>query len=282
MLPEIIVKRCDGILYLIRSCYDFIFDIWKYRGLLWSLTKKDIKKRYAGSYLGILWAFIQPTITIMIFWFVFQVGFKSKPVDNVPFVLWLICGMFPWFFFSDAIQNATNSICDNSFLVKKVVFRVSLLPIIQILSALVINIFFVVILFFMFTLYGFVPNVYNLQIVYYIFCSISFVFGLSLITSSLAVFIRDIGQAVAMLIQFGFWGTPIFWSLKSIPEYYHWIFKLNPMYYIIEGYRASFIYNTWFWERGYVNLVFWFFTVVFVFFGVAIYKKLRPHFADVL
>lgn len=269
-------------MHYLRNFYEFVASLWHNKGLLWNLTKKDLKQRYVGSYLGILWAFIQPAITICIFWFVFQVGFKSMPVDNFPFILWLVCGMFPWFFFSDALQAATGSIYNNSFLVKKVVFRVSLLPMIQILSALMVNMFFVAVLFLMFALYGYMPSIYNLQVFYYLFGSICMVFGLSLITSSLVVFMKDVGQLVAMLIQFGFWGTPIFWSLKLIPESYQWVFKLNPMYYIIEGYRNSFIYHKWFWELGYTNISFWLFTVIVMLFGAFIFKKLRPHFADVL
>ena len=269
-------------MHYLRNFYEFVASLWHNKGLLWNQTKKDLNQRYVGSYLGILWAFIQPAITICIFWFVFQVGFKSMPVDNFPFILWLVCGMFPWFFFSDALQAATGSIYNNSFLVKKVVFRVSLLPMIQILSALLVNMFFVAVLFLMFALYGYMPSIYNLQVFYYLFGSICLVFGLSLVTSSLVVFMKDVGQLVAMLIQFGFWGTPIFWSLKLIPESYQWVFKLNPMYYIIEGYRNSFIYHKWFWELGYTNISFWLFTVAVMLFGAFIFKKLRPHFADVL
>ena len=126
-----------------KSVFSFIMDIVQNRQLLLELTKKDLKQRYLGSYLGVLWAFIQPMITVLIFWFVFQVGFKSMPVDNFPFVLWLVCGMFPWFFFSDAWLSATESISQNNFLVKKVVFKVRLLPMIQIMSALVVSLFFV-------------------------------------------------------------------------------------------------------------------------------------------
>lgn len=266
----------------IKMLVGFILDIVHNRYLLWDLTKKDLKQRYLGSYLGILWAFIQPTITVFIFWFVFQVGFKSMPVGDFPFILWLICGMFPWFFFTDAMNSATNSIIGNSFLVKKVVFRVSLLPIIQIMSALIVSVFFIFILFSMFAVYGYSISIYNLQILYYLFALICFTFGLSLITASLAVFSRDVGQLVAMALQFGFWGTPIFWSLSMLPEQYQWILKCNPMYYIIEGYRNSFIYHRWFWELGYTTVGFWAVTVFIVLLGVVVFKKLRPHFADVL
>lgn len=269
-------------MHLINMFLQFIKDLYHNKGLLWNLTKEDLKQRYVGSYLGVLWAFIQPTITVCIFWFVFQVGFKAMPVDNFPFILWLICGMFPWFFFNDAWGSATNAIISNSFLVKKVVFRVSLLPVIQILSALAVNLFFVGILFLLFFLYGYMPSIYNVQVFYYLFAMICLVFGLSLITSSLAVFSRDVSSLITMLLQFGFWVTPIFWSLKMIPVQYAWVFKLNPMYYIVNGYRNAFIYHEWFWNLGYTNIGFWGITALIALLGVITFKKLRPHFADVL
>lgn len=265
-----------------KEIMEFIVSLWNNRYLIVELTKKDLRQRYLGSYLGILWAFIQPTITVLIFWFVFQVGFKSVPVDNFPFVLWLICGMFPWFMFNDSWMGATNSILSNSFLVKKLVFKVELLPVIQIGSALIVNSFFVLLLFFLFACYGFYPCVYNFQILYYMVALIYLVFGLSLITASLVPFMRDVSQLVGMVIQFGFWGTPIFWSINLIPEKFHWILKLNPMYYIIDGYRNSFIYHKWIISQGWMNVSFWIISTIILLVGVFVYKKLRPHFADVL
>ena len=267
---------------MVKAFFSFVMDLFKNRRLLWDLTKKDLKQRYLGSALGILWAFIQPTITVFILWFVFQVGFKSTPVDDFPFILWLICGMFPWFYFNDGLMGATGSIIANGFLVKKVVFRVSLLPVIQLTSALIVNAFFLCVLFVMFTAYGYMPTVYWIQVFYYLFAMICLTFGLSLITSALMVFLKDVGQIVAMLLQFGFWGTPIFWSLKMIPVQFQWIFKINPMYYIVEGYRDSFIYHRWVWDVGFTSLGFWAITIVIILLGVFLFNKLRPHFADVL
>jgi lipopolysaccharide transport system permease protein/teichoic acid transport system permease protein len=246
------------------------------------MTKRDFRQRYLGSYLGILWAFIQPTITVLIFWFVFQVGFKAMPVDNFPFILWLVCGMFPWFFFSECIQSASTSILESSFLVKKIVFRVELLPIVKIVSALVVHIFFVGILFLMFAIYGYSVSIYNLQIVYYFFAMMCLALGISWLTSALTVFMRDVGQFVAMIMQFGFWATPIFWSLNMVPEEYHEILKLNPVYYFVEGYRNSFIYHEWFWQNWELTLQYWIITLAAMFIGAICFKKLRPHFADVL
>ena len=241
-----------------------------------------MKQKYLGNILGVLWAFIQPTATIAVFWFVFQVGFKSKPVDNFPFILWLVAGMFPWFYFSDGLSNGTNSVIESSFLVKKIVFRVSLLPVIKLLSTLLIHIFFIFFMFGMFIYYGYTPEIYWIQIIYYLFAMFILLLGLSWITSSVVVFFRDIGQLVSVVIQFGFWLTPIFWSMKMIPEQYHFLIKLNPLVYIIEGYRNSMIYHRWFWEDMQMTLYYWIVTVVIFVIGGLTFSKLRPHFSDVL
>lgn len=266
----------------IKNFYNFFIGIYKSKELLTGLVKNDLKSKYFGNYLGILWAFIQPIAMISILWFVFQVGFKSTPVDDFPFILWIMAGMIPWFFFAECLQNSTQSILSNSFLVKKIVFRVSLLPLIQILSAFIVHMFFVIVLLGMFIFYGYKPSVYWLQIPYYVLCTVLLVLGLSWATSSIVVFFRDLGQIVGLIVQFGFWLTPIFWSVKIVPERYQDIISYNPVFYIVEGYRDSLIYNVWFWDRGAVTAQYWVVTLLVLFVGVSIFKKLRPHFADVL
>jgi lipopolysaccharide transport system permease protein/teichoic acid transport system permease protein len=261
---------------------DFLKAIIQNRRLLWSLTKNEFKQKYVGNFLGILWAFIQPTATVLIFWFVFQVGFKSKPVDDFPFILWLVAGMFPWFYIAEALANGTNAVISNAFLVKKIVFRVSLLPVIPLLSALIVHLFFILFMFGMFLYYGYTPQPTWLQLGYYLFAASVLLLGLTWITSSVVVFFRDMGQIVAMLIQFGFWLTPIFWSIDMIPQKYHWIIRLNPFVYIIEGYRDSMIRHVWFWEKPGMTLYFWTVTAVIFVLGAKTFRKLRPHFADVL
>ncbi len=250
--------------------------------LLWTLTKNDFKQKYVGNFLGILWAFIQPTATIAIFWFVFQVGFKSRPVENFPFILWLVAGMFPWFFFAEAISEGTNSIVANSFLVKKIKFHVSMLPLIPLSSTLIVHLFFIFFMYGMFLYYGYAPQLYWLQVFYYLFALTVLIYGISQITSSVVVFFRDMKQIVAMVLQFGFWLTPIFWSIGMIPERYHWIIKLNPLVYIIEGYRNSLIYHTWFWQEPGMTLYYWAVTIGILVIGRRTFEKLKPHFSDVL
>ncbi|AHJ13803.1 ABC transporter permease [Sulfurospirillum multivorans] len=266
----------------IKAFYRFLRDIYQNRRLLKDLVKNDFKSRYLNNYLGILWAFIQPTISVLIFWFVFQVGFKAAPVQDVPFILWLVAGMIPWFFLSEALASATNAILDSTFLVKKIVFRVSLLPIVKITSAVIVHLFFMAFMMSMYIIYGYEPNLYWLQMFYYLFSAIILLLGISWITSSVVIFFRDLGQLVSMSIQFGFWLTPIFWSLSMVPKEYRWLFELNPAHYITQGYRDALINHVWFWEKPMEALQFWGITLVFFVLGAIVFRKLRPHFADVL
>jgi len=261
----------------------FLSELLKNRHIIIELTKSDFNKKYLGSYLGILWAFVHPMVYIFIVWFVFQVGFKSQPMNNFPFVLWMLTAIIPWFFFSECLQSATGSILENGFLVKKVAFSIGMLPLIKIFSALIIHFFFIAVIFIMFTIYGFSPSLYNLQVFYYLFSTIVLLLGVTWLTSSLSLFLKDTGQIVSMLLQFAFWLTPIFWSPKNVPTKILNLIKLNPVYYIVEGYRESFIYKTWFWEKHYMlTLYFWCFTLFFFALGAIVFRRLRPHFGDVL
>ena len=256
-------------------------DLWHSKRLLIDLAKNDFKMRYLGNTLGILWAFLQPTAMILLFWFVFSVGFKSQPMEGVPFILWLLAGLVPWFFFSESLQSATTSILDNSFLVKKVVFRVALLPIVKLMSALAIHLFFILFTLGIFIYHGYYPSIYWLQIGYYLFATVVLVLGLSWITSSVVIFFRDLGQIVTMVLQFGFWITPVIWSVSIMPKEYIGLIQLNPVYYLVQGYRESLIEQRWFWEND-LTLYFWLVALLILSIGAFIFKKLRPHFADVL
>lgn len=267
---------------MVRTFISFLASLFHGRQLILTLTLRDVKSRYLGSYLGLLWAFIQPTFTVLIFWFVFEVGFKSAPVENFPFVLWLVCGMVPWFFISEVLATGTNSVVENSYLVKKVVFRVSMLPLIKLLSAILVHLFFVLVLLLVFALHGIYPDLFSLQWIYYSGSCAILMLGIIWLTSALNVFLKDIGQMVNMFLQFGFWLTPIFWSVNFLPEKYHIYIKLNPFFYIVQGYRDSFIHHRWFWEHPLYSLYFWSVTATIVVIGALVFARLRPHFADVM
>ncbi len=250
--------------------------------MLFSLAKNDFKAKYAGSALGAVWAFVSPIITILIYWFVFQIAFQNGPVNDMPYVIWLVSGVVPWFFISEAWGGATGVFIDYSYLVKKVVFKIELLPIVRVTSAFFVHLFFVVLTFFISSLYGYFPTFLHLQIIYYMICAFVLSLALGKITATLTVFARDVNNVVGVLVQFGFWITPIFWDINAIPEFLHIIFKLNPIYYITEGYRDTFVYGIGFWEKSGLTLYFWVVVAGLVALGDVIFKRLRPHLADLI
>ena len=261
---------------------NFLKSILTHKVMLWNLIRNDFKNRYLGNHLGIVWAFVQPLVMVAIYWFVFVHGFKNTPINNVPFLLWLLAGMVPWFLLGDAILSSSNAIVDQSFLVKKIVFEVKLLPVVKIGSALLVNLAFWLLMIIVAICYGYYPSWAWLQLVYYMFCILAFVLSLSLMLSALVVFLRDVGQIVGITMQMAFWITPVMWNSSILHNKLIWIVKLNPFAYVINGFRQTIIYNTPFWLNWPTMIYFWCLTLGMFWLGNKVFNKLRPHFADVL
>lgn len=247
------------------------------------LVSNDLRSRYSGSALGIVWAYIQPLVTILVFWFVYQIGFRNPPVDQVEFILWFMAGFIPWTFFSDGINSAANVMYEYSYLVKKMKFRVYELPFIKLFSSLKIHLFFLVFMAGMYMLYGHGPYAAWLGVLYYTGCICCLLTGLSFLVSSLTVFMKDMAPLVNVILQIGFWLTPIFWSDATMSPTVLTVLKCNPLYYVITGTRNALISGTWFWNMPLkLTLYFWGSTLVVNILGITVYRHLRQHFTDLL
>lgn len=259
-------------------------ELYQNRRLIWKLAKNDFKKRYAGSYMGAIWAMIQPVVTVAMYYIVFDriMGNTGRGEGDVPFVLFLTAGLVPWFYFSEALNNGTNAMLEYNYLVKKVVFKISILPIIKIIAATFIHVFFVGVLLIVAALYGYYPTVYTIQIVYYSFCLFIFVLALCYTTCAVVVFFKDLSQIINIALQIGMWATPILWNIGSLHDDWMIILKLNPLVYIVEGYRSAIYKEEWFFQDFFSTMYFWIVTVVLFGLGGAIFKRLKVHFADVL
>ncbi len=261
-------------------------ELWQNRKLIWKLAKNDFKTRYAGSYLGMVWALAQPVVTILLYWFVFGTIMQSKQQVagniDVPYVLWLTAGLVPWFYFAEAIGSGTNALLEYNYLVKKVVFKISVLPIIKIIAATFIHVFFAAIMLVVYFCYGYAPSVYLLQLIYFSFCMFLFVLALSYATCAVVVFFRDLNQIISIFLQIGMWATPILWNINQLSPTMQVVFKLNPIFYIVNGYRSAMFERTWFWQDFYSTMYFWIVVILLFGFGALIFKRLKVHFADVL
>ena len=261
-------------------------EIVRKRKLIWDLAKADFRKRFVGSYFGMVWMLVQPIVTVLIYFFIFQVGFKSvPPVPGVPYVLWLIPGIVPWFFYSEALNSVTGCLQEYSYLVKKVVFQVEILPIIKLISCMLVHAFFAGIMLAVFLCYGRLPMATWIQILYYSFAAAMLALAFGYLTSAINVFFKDMAQIVSICLQFGMWLTPIMYQETMFADKAPWfvtILKLNPFYYVVAGYRDSMLTGNWFWERPKLGIYFWVVTLVIGLLGLRVFKRLRPHFSDVL
>ena len=293
---EMLKKICACVLIGI-SCVLFVawydklmvlpVELFNSRKLIWRLSVNDFKKRYAGSYMGVVWALAQPVVTVLMYWVVFDKIFQSRSqlvaggVD-VPYVLFLTAGLVPWFYFQEGLSNGTTSLLEYNYLVKKVVFKISILPLIKIIAATFIHLFFCCLLLLVAVGYGYYPTVYTIQILYYMFCEFMLMLAMSYATCAIQVFFRDLMQIISIALQLGQWATPILWNINMLPDNLQWISKLNPVTYIVNGYRGSIYEKRWFFEHFYSSTYFWIFTVAVFCIGSVIFKKSKIHFADVM
>jgi len=292
VLIALIFDLALAVAFIFRRKFSTLpMELIQNRTLIMQLARNDFKTKYAGSVFGIVWAFIQPAITIMVYWFVFQVGLGAQDVTAVtgvtyPFVLWLICGLVPWFFFQDTLVGGTNALLEYTYLVKKVVFKISILPIVKEISALFVHLFFILLMLVLFVLSGHFPDLYVLQVFYYSLCLFLYSLGVCYATCSIVVFFRDLSQIISIIIQIQVWMTPIMWNIDNMsarmPGWLITVFKLNPIFYIVNGYRDAMMNKVWFWERFDLTFYFWGVTAVFFVLGAFIFKRLKGHFADTL
>lgn len=267
---------------MIANIISFLKIIRQQRHLIFTMAVREVKSQYVGSSLGFLWTIIQPIVMITVFWFVFSIGFKARPMNDVPFVVWLTAGLAPWYFFSEIVSGSTGMVIAHGHLVKRTIFHPHILPVVKVLAAFVTHCVFLCVLLLL-IIFQNQPFLFSfLQIIYYSFCLVVLALGISWFTSALNVFLRDVGQFVSVCLQVGFWVTPIFWDIQMMPARVQWFLKLNPVYYIIQGYRDSLIGGVFFWKHGTYSIYFWFIALSAFVLGAVFFRRLNPQFSDVL
>lgn len=260
----------------------FARNLIRSRGLIIDLAKRDYRQQNQGSYLGLVWNYLQPLLFVLVLYSVFTLGVRTGKSAVMPFSIYLVSGLVCWLYFSANLSSITSVIRSYSFLVKKIDFSLSILPIVKILSSLPTHIFLFLILVSLASYQGFYPGWHTLQFIYYFFCMVTLLLGLGWLTSSTSIFVKDVSNVVSVITQFGFWLTPIFWQIESMPEKIQWILKLNPVYYLVTGYRDSITGAHYFWQRPQESIMFWGLTLALLVLGAVTFKKLKPHFAEVI
>jgi lipopolysaccharide transport system permease protein len=261
---------------------DFIRQIFLNRRIITELTRRDFMTKYVQNLLGLSWAILEPLAMMLILWIVFSEIFHRPQRMDYPFVVFLLSGIVAYDFFNKTINQTTRSIHTFSFLVKQVNFRVAVVQLIMIFTELIIHFIVLAIVIPIFLLNGIAPSFYWLQVFYYMFCSCILLMGISWFTASVVLFFPDIKIIISIIMRMLFFMTPIFWTPATMAPKLVNIFKFNPLFYLAQGYRNSFLFHKPFWDDLPAMLYFWGFTLFFLVLGVYTFKKLRPQFADVI
>lgn len=252
-------------------------ELWRYKDLLYFLTLRGIKARYAQSILGVSWAIIQPLFTTLVFTLVFG-GLAKVDSDGMPYILFSYLALWPWNYFSGTLTESANSLIQNANMITKVYFPRMVLPLSAILSKLLDFIIAFVVVIVLLIYFGQVPGwgilFLPLLLVQLLMCSL----GIGMFLSALAVKYRDVKHALTFVVQLLLYAAPVVYSTSAVPEQYQPFYILNPMVGVIEGFRAAFLDRPmpleWIWPGTIV-------AVVFFVFGMFYFRRMERIFADV-
>lgn len=271
-------------IYMFKILKQIIKEHKEYRKQIYKLAKADLVKTYRGAALGWSWAIIKPVVTIFVYWFAFSVGLRAgKDVNGYPFFLWLISGLVPWFYMGDMITLGTSCIRKYSYLVTKMKFPVSTIPTFVSLSNIIVNAILIIVVIIIFALFGYLPDMYMLQLPLYLLLSFIFFTLWALFSSFIGAMSKDFVNLVKSFITAIFWLSGILWDADKVKVV--WIKKflnLNPVTFLVSGFRNCFINKIWFWQQPKRLLYFCIITIILLIAALWSYKKLRKDIADVL
>lgn len=250
-------------------------ELIKYKEFLRTNVKKDIRGKYKGSFLGVLWSFINPLLSVLVYAIVFHYIMRFN-IDH--YLIYLISGIIPWTFFTTSVNMGMNSILFNSEIIKKVYFPRVILPISSVTSGLINFLIscIIVILFAIFSGVGISVYLFMLPLV--IIIQYIFTLGVVFVLSALEIYVRDIEHIINFLISMLFYVTPILYTPSYVPDKFAWILKINPLAYIIESYHSIIYYKTMpnMSDIGIILTI----SIVLFFVGYKIFDKLQKGFAE--
>lgn len=247
---------------------------------IFSITRYDRLSSNRESKLGFLWEILSPLIQIGTYWFVFGLGLRGgQPVNGVSYLCWMLAGLVPWFFLSACLRNTTNSILSKINVLEKMSFPTSILITTTVLNEFITHIIMIIILQLLLLFQNIKLPLINIQLIYYIFCGFFFSISFGLVFSVLTMLVRDTKKLINSTMRMLFYVTPILWTTENLSPLMNWIMKLNPLSYIIEGYRVS-LFSQFTESEPQVTLAFWLITLSLFCLGCSLIYKNRRKFID--
>lgn len=255
-----------------------------YKKQILKLAKSDLIKTYRGSALGWAWALVKPVVTIFVFWFAFSYGLRmGSDIDGYPFFLWLIAGFVPWFYMSEMITQGAGCIRKNRHMVTKMKFPIAVIPTFTSLSKLVIHALLLIIMMIIFIVFGYMPDIYYLQLPVYALMMFVFFTFWGLFAGMLSALSKDFQNLVNAFSTAIFWMSGIIYDVNTIDV--HWIrmiLQYNPVTIVASGYRHCFIDKSWIWENPVEVRCYFLVLAVMIVLAVWAYRKLYKDIPDVL
>jgi teichoic acid transport system permease protein len=256
-------------------------EIWKNRARMMRVIGYDIKIENRGFYLGTLWKIITPLIQISVYWFVFGIGIRGgSPIDGYPFLIWMLAGLVPWFFMRSAISMGAKSILAKSGMLFKIKYPLATVPVGSVLMCMYDHVIMLGIATIVFAIYGIFPNLYWLNILYYIVFAGVFFASLAMILSVIVMLAQDFQNLINSMLLALFFLTPIVWQDNNLPAWVRFILSLNPILYVVNGFRDSIIYQVNFYEHPKRILFFWCVALILFSLGCTMQKKFSNRFID--
>lgn len=266
-----------------RNFLYFLRSIYKNNYMIRSMVAHDMRARYVGSYLGVFWTIIHPLTQIFLYYFIFSVILKIKlgpEYAGTSFGFWLVAGLLPWLFFAEVVATSPRVVLDQADIITKTVFPTELLPLTHLIVSSVNHLIGIVIFIGFLVVFGDGISLRVFLIIPIFFAIGIFALGISWALSSLNVFLRDIDQIIAVLVNIWFFMTPIIYPLHNMPQKLQSLYRLNPMLHMVEAYRFALLgqSNFTFSSVPYISIT----AIVIFILGGLIFKKFKPAFADVL
>lgn len=270
-------------IYFWERIIEIVTEIFTNRAIILRMAAFDYKLENKDTYLGKIWALFTPLIQIGTYWLVFGIGLRSgRDVDGYPYLAWMLIGLIPWFFIKDCIVNGANAIYSKIGLIEKMKFPVSTIPISKILQELYSFFVMLIIMVVILLCLGLRPDLYWLNLTYYIIYSIVFLTSISLITSVITMVARDFYKLLNSLIRLLFYVTPILWVMDNMPQIYQTIMEYNPIYYVVKGFRESILYDLMFYHEMRMVVIMWGVNIVLFAAGCVLQSKFKNKFIDLI
>lgn len=248
------------------------------------MARSDLVRTYRGSALGWSWALIKPVITIFIYWFAMSLGLrKGQPHGDYVYFLWLIFGMVPWFYISDMLHRGTECMRKYRYLITKIHYPVSTIPTFVSLSNLFVQSCLLLVVYILSVIMGHPPTLYHLQIFFYLALTYLFFTSWALFAAPISAISADFQNLVKSVVFAFLWISGIFFDVDTLEnQTIAAILKVNPITYLVKGFREAFMSEAWFWEHPIRLAVFLGELLIMFLLGLWSFKRLRKEMPDVL